>query len=197
MAQSKKKKIKKLSGESNEQYIKRFYDGPFSAISEEITKVPYKGQSVSVNEFHLDGVRIDKHGKQYQVLRKINKQENLKRISKVSVDTQRRFPWISVRQDVMRRAKGFLKTHGIPLLLTDEEIVGTHEEFKAHIESQFEELMNWYLHGNKKYSWQIHHKAALMRNKELLWTKEGQQKILGLTNIVPLWIEDHIKIHKP
>lgn len=61
-------------------------------------------------------------------------------------------------------------------------------DLKNHIESLFQEGMNW----NNWGLWQIHHKKFVSQ-----FDKDTPPNIVNaLSNLIPLWKEDHKKIHK-
>jgi hypothetical protein len=69
-----------------------------------------------------------------------------------------------------------------------EKILGCNfEEFKAHIEKQFNLGMTWLNHGD----WHIDHKVPISLAK----TEEDAIKLNRYTNLQPLWKEDNLIKH--
>lgn len=114
----------------------------------------------------------------------------------------RKDPIKAILFSMRARQRTLFKSNGVkkpqPQTAILKKLLGCSvEECKIHIESQFEDKMNWNNRGRYMDNWQIDHiipvsLSELDENGNLLDT-EMNRKIWHYTNLQPLWTIDNLK----
>ena len=95
-------------------------------------------------------------------------------------------PIFNLVNRMRNRLRKYLNSHNITKTNKTFDIVGCTPEFlKEHLESQFQNGMNW----ENRSEWHIDHIIPLSSAK----TEDELYKLCHYTNLQPLWAEDNLK----
>jgi hypothetical protein len=170
-------------------------------------KIEKKLSEFNKDKYSLDGLRYRcrectglEYRKYYTTNREteIKRQVNYQNNNKPSVNHKRNIRHknkydtdvlYKIKCNVRNRIKHFLKSANFDKIKNGTfNIVGcSPQELKEHIESQFQEGMNWDNHSLD--GWNIDHIIPLSSAK----TKEDVYKLCHYTNLQPLWSTENFK----
>lgn len=113
--------------------------------------------------------------------------QDYKPIRNKSIRDRRRKDPVFMLQDRLRaRIKNYFKRTSLKKSERTQELIGcSFEEFKVHIEKQFQKGMNW----ENRDKWHIDHVVPISSAK----TIEDVIALNHFTNLRPLWAEDNLK----
>ena len=106
-------------------------------------------------------------------------------------------PSFKARHATRQMLKDVLKRGKVKKTKTTNELLGySSEELMDNIESKFKSGMTWLNHGD----WDIHHKKEVvtfsLANNDGTLNESELRKCNSLDNLIPLWKDEHIEIHK-
>ena len=155
------------------QYTKNYYEENKDKIKE-VTKIYY--------EKNKD--KICAYVKEY---RKKNKEKVAEQRREYEAKSRKTNPLFKLKENVKTNIRNSFNRNGYTKKSKTNDILGcTFEEFKTHMESQFESWMNWdnrgLYNGELNYGWDIDHIIPLATAK----TEEDIIRLNHYTNLQPL-----------
>ena len=155
-------------------------------------KIYYRGECRSCNkevfgEANKEACTKYRHSKHGSVVRKEYKQSSAYRVSSKKYEDKKRAtdPSFKLKRNLRDRLNKALKAKSWKKNTHFREYIGCSlEELKNHLESQFNNGMNWSNHGK---IWQIDHIQALGTAQ----TDEEMYKLCHYLNLKPLLIAEH------
>lgn len=115
-----------------------------------------------------------------------NQDKNIKRSTEYKIKRLKTDKFFLFKKRVRSLVTQSLKNHGYSKKSKTCEIIGcSFEDFKLHIEKQFQEGMSW----ENRHLWHIDHRVPLASAN----TEEEIIKLNHFTNLQPMWAEDNLK----
>jgi hypothetical protein len=147
-----------------------------------ICKVCHRQNSKSYRENNRDKTR-DRQ-KRWELK---NKEKRKKSRSEQLKEKRKTNPLFAIRSSISRNIRTAILRNGFSKNIKTESILGcSFEEFKLHLESKFENWMNWenrgLYNGEFNYGWDIDHIIPVSSAK----TEEEIYKLNHFTNLQPL-----------
>lgn len=133
--------------------------------------------------------KINKYKKdRYHAIK--NTDEFKKQRSEWQKERKQRDPLFKLRKNLGQRLRDALSVNSWEKDTEFSQYIGCSlEELKNHLQSNFQEGMNWDNYGNKENNWSIDHIYPLSLAK----TKEEMIKLCHYKNLQPLWHIDNVK----
>ena len=112
------------------------------------------------------------------------KEEKSKRDVKYKRKKREEDPVYRAKDNLSRMLRKTLKKFGAEKDIKGDWLGCSNEDFKQHIESQFQKGMSW----NNREKWHVDHNIPLAAAK----TVEEVYKISNYRNLVPMWAHDNL-----
>jgi hypothetical protein len=127
----------------------------------------------------------------YQKQYRIDNQDKINEIAKLHQKKRRQDNKVKLHHSIRSRINERLKQIGTNKSKATLNIVGlgSWDELRKHIESQFTKGMNWDNYGNKPGCWSIDHIIPISSAK----TEEDVYLLNNYTNLQPMWHLENIK----
>ena len=117
-----------------------------------------------------------------------NKEKILKDTKRRQEERRKVDPYFKLLHNLRSRLRGYVRGEGDNLI----ECLGcSKNELKAHLESLFQEGMNWDNYGNKEGCWSVDHIIPVTAFD--ISDPEARKKINHYSNLQPMWHIENIK----
>ena len=169
------KELKKVYKEANRDKIKQ-QSKEYHERTKDKAKAYYEA-----NKEHIKARQKKFRQENWELIRQREKEAQIKK---------RQDPFYKLKDSIRNRVRASMKSKGLSKNNKTLEILGcTFEEFKLHMETQFEDWMNWDNHGNPKdgvfepnKTWDIDHIIPITTAK----TEDDVYRLNHYTNLQPL-----------
>jgi hypothetical protein len=169
------KELKKVYKEANRDKIKQ-QSKEYHERTKDKAKAYYEA-----NKEHIKARQKKFRQENWELIRQREKEAQIKK---------RQDPFYKLKDSIRNRVRASMKSKGFSKNNKTLEILGcTFEEFKSHMEKQFEDWMTWDNHGNPKdgilepnKTWDIDHIIPITTAK----TEDDVYRLNHYTNLQPL-----------